>query len=153
MQLCFNLHTLFTLQGERASKMSPAVSQVFSRRTTVSNRLLTGTLLAALCLMGPVSAQVKVDAKLTSYTAGEGVSGRIKSIGSDTMNNLMARWGKGFMKFYPSVETEVKGEGSGTAPPALIAGTATFGPMSREMTSKEIAGFKAKYGYEPTALR
>ncbi|HXV14474.1 MAG TPA: PstS family phosphate ABC transporter substrate-binding protein, partial [Candidatus Krumholzibacteria bacterium] len=39
------------------------------------------------------------------------------------------------------------------APPALIAGTATFGPMSREMKNQEIDEFEAKYGYKPTGLR
>lgn len=119
----------------------------------MSNRLTTGTLLAALCLIGPAPAQVKVDPKLPSYKAAEGVSGQIKSVGSDTMNNLMALWGEGFKKFYPGTELAVEGKGSGTAPPALIAGTSTFAPMSREMTNKEIGSFKAKFGYEPTALR
>ncbi|MGH7454018.1 MAG: PstS family phosphate ABC transporter substrate-binding protein, partial [bacterium] len=40
-----------------------------------------------------------------------------------------------------------------TAPPALIAGTAQFGPMSREMKQEEIDKFEAAYGYKPTAIR
>jgi phosphate transport system substrate-binding protein len=111
------------------------------------------TLPAALCLLAPVQAQVKVDPKLPAYKSVEGVSGRIKSVGSDTMSNLMTGWGEGFKKFYPSIQMEEEGKGSGTAPPALIAGTATFGAMSREMKAKEIGDFKAKFGYEPTALR
>ena len=39
---------------------------------------------------------VKVDAGLPSYTTASGVSGNIKSVGSDTMNNLMALWAEGF---------------------------------------------------------
>src|SRR5437879_5621283 len=61
----------------------------------------------------------------------EAVSGKIKSIGSDTMNNLMTFWAEGFRKLYPNVQPEIEGKGSTTAPPALIAGTAQFGPMSR----------------------
>jgi phosphate transport system substrate-binding protein len=98
---------------------------------------------------GPVT----VDSKLPAYTGAEGVSGRIKSVGSDTMNKLMEHWGEGFKKFYPGVEMEVEGKGSGTAPPALINGQATFGPMSRDMKSEEIAKFKEKFGYAPTGLR
>ena len=33
-------------------------------------------------------------------------------------------------KMYPNVKVQVEGKGSSTAPPALIAGTAQFGPMS-----------------------
>ncbi|HEX7447500.1 MAG TPA: phosphate ABC transporter substrate-binding protein, partial [Pirellulales bacterium] len=76
----------------------------------------------------------------------------IKSIGSDSMNNLMTFWTQGFREFYPNVQVEVEGKGSSTAPPALIAGTANFGPMSREMKSKEVDAFETRYGYPPTAL-
>ncbi|HET6882249.1 MAG TPA: phosphate ABC transporter substrate-binding protein [Pirellulales bacterium] len=98
---------------------------------------------------------VKVDPKLPEYKAleGEGVSGTIKSIGSDSMNNLMTFWTQGFKRFYPNVQEEVEGKGSGTAPPALIAGTANFGPMSREMKKKEADDFESQHGYQPTALK
>jgi phosphate transport system substrate-binding protein len=99
-----------------------------------------------------VQAQVTVDAKLPDYKAGGGVSGSIKSVGSDTMNNEMTLWAEGFLKFYPNVQAEIEGKGSTTAPPALIAGTANFGPMSRPMKPKEIDDFKKQYGYAPTAL-
>jgi phosphate transport system substrate-binding protein len=69
------------------------------------------------------------------------------------MNNMMTLWAETFRKFYPSVKIQVEGKGSSTAPPALIAGTAQFGPMSREMRATEIDQFEAKYGYKPTQLR
>ncbi len=100
-----------------------------------------------------VTAQVQVDPKLPTYTKVPGVSGTLKSIGSDSMNNLMAYWQDDFRKFYPGVQISVEGKGSSTAPPALIAGTAQFGPMSRDMKDAEIAEFKRKFGYEPTELR
>src|SRR5262249_15935566 len=71
---------------------------------------------------------------------------------SDTMNNLLALWSESFKKFYPSVEFEIEGKGSSTAPPALTAGTSDFGPMSREMKKAEIDKFEEKYGYKPTPL-
>ncbi len=80
------------------------------------------------------------------------VSGTIKSIGSDTMNNLMTLWAEGFKKMYPNVQVEIEGKGSSTAPPALIAGTSNFGPMSREMKKQEIDAFEGKFGYKPTAV-
>lgn len=109
--------------------------------------------LAALALPGLVRAQVTVDPKLPDYKATSGVSGSIKSIGSDTMNNLMAYWSEGFLKYYPSVQFEIDGKGSTTAPPNLIAGTSTFGPMSRAMKGKEIDAFEKKFGYKPTAMK
>ena len=45
---------------------------------------------------------------------------------------------------------QIEGKGSSTAPPALIAGTAQLGPMSREMKGTEIDQFEKKYGYKPT---
>lgn len=68
------------------------------------------------------------------------------------MNNLMTLWTEGFKRYYPNVRGEIEGKGSSTAPPALIAGTATFGPMSRDMKSSEIDAFEAKYGYKPVLL-
>jgi len=108
--------------------------------------------LSIVVLAGPLAAQVKVDPKLPTYKPSVGVSGTIKSVGSDTMNNLMALWAEGFKKYYPSVKVEVEGKGSATAPTALISGTANFGPMSRMMKADEIDAFEKKFGYKPTAV-
>ena len=81
---------------------------------------------AGLLVTGPAHGQQKVDAGLKEYVESSGVSGSIKSVGSDTMNNLMALWAEGFKKFYPSVQVEIEGKGSATAPPALISGTANL---------------------------
>ena len=112
------------------------------------------SLVLAAGLAGSARAQegVTVDSALPEYKQVQGVSGSIKSIGSDTMNNLMTLWAEGFLKMYPSVQVEIEGKGSSTAPPALIAGTATFGPMSRPMKDKEIDEFEKKFGYKPVAL-
>jgi phosphate transport system substrate-binding protein len=95
---------------------------------------------------------VEVDPALPSYKAVQGVSGSMKSIGSDTMNSEMALWAEGFKAFYPNVTIEVEGKGSNTAPPALIDGTAHFGPMSRTMKAEESDAFEKKFGYKPTPL-
>lgn len=97
-------------------------------------------------------AQVSVDPKLPEYKPTTAISGNIKSVGSDTMNNLMALWSEGFMKYYPNVRVEIEGKGSSTAPPALIAGTATFGPMSRKIKPDEDDQFEKKFGYKPIQL-
>lgn len=97
-------------------------------------------------------AGVAVDPDLPNYQAVAGVSGSLKSVGSDTMSNLMSLWAEGFKRFYPNVKIEIEGKGSSTAPPALIAGTADFGPMSRDLKAQEIDEFQARFGYEPTSL-
>jgi phosphate transport system substrate-binding protein len=103
--------------------------------------------------VGASAQQIKVDAALSSYQKVSGVSGNINSVGSDTMNNLMTLWAEAFLKMYPNVKVQVEGKGSSTAPPALIAGTSQFGPMSRPMRATEIDQFEARYGYKPTQLR
>jgi len=111
----------------------------------------------ALSLVVALSAtaqdNVKVDPAIAKYKKTSGISGSVNSIGSDTMNNLMTLWAEAFAKFYPNVKVQVEGKGSSTAPPALIAGTAQFGPMSREMKQEEIDKFEKAYGYKPTAIR
>lgn len=99
-----------------------------------------------------VYAQVSVDPGLPSYKPVPGIAGKLKSVGSDTMNNLMTLWAEGFRRYYPGVQIEIEGKGSSTAPPALISGTAQFGPMSREMKASEIDAFEKRFGYKPTAL-
>jgi len=93
------------------------------------------------------------DPRYKDYQPTSGVSGTIKTVGSDSLNNLMTLWAEDFKKLYPSVKIEIEGKGSSTAPPALIAGSAQFGPMSRAMRPAEIDQFEAKYGYKPTLLR
>jgi phosphate transport system substrate-binding protein len=105
----------------------------------------------ATTLIGAQALQV--DSKLPSYQKVSGISGNLSSIGSDTMNNMMTLWAETFRKMYPNVKIQIEGKGSTTAVPALIGGTAQFGPMSREMRGAEIDQFEARHGYKPTQLR
>lgn len=120
----------------------------------MKTKLLVSGLVLVLVLgfSGFAAGEVTVDQNLPEYRAVKGVSGSIKSVGSDTLNNLMTLWAEGFKKIYPNVTVEIEGKGSSTAPPALIAGTSNLGPMSRKMKDKEIDGFVAKFGYKPTPL-
>ena len=109
--------------------------------------------LAASMAIGTVAHAQAVDPSLGDYKPVSGVSGTLKSIGSDSLNNLMTLWAEGYIAAYPNVKIEIEGKGSGTAPPALIAGTSQFGPMSRPMKSAEIEEFEKKFGYQPTPIR
>ena len=89
---------------------------------------------------------------LPHYQAREVLQGTLSSVGSDTLVNLLTLWSESFRHFHPDVSIQVQGAGSSTAPPALIEGTAEFGPMSRLMKDSEREGFEQRYGYPPTAI-
>jgi phosphate transport system substrate-binding protein len=121
------------------------------RATTTS--ILSAIVCAVVIGSAGRATAVEVDPAFQPYKARSGVSGNLKSIGSDTLNNLMTLWSEGFRARYPNVQIEIEGKGSSTAPPALVAGTAHFGPMSRPMKGKEIDEFEGKFGYKPASLR
>ena len=111
---------------------------------------------AVLCATAEAddAGKIQLDTKLWQYQkVSEPLSGNLNSVGSDTMNNLMTLWAEGFARYYPEVRIQVEGKGSSTAPPALIEGTAQFGPMSRAMKDKEVDAFEKKFGYKPTQTR
>jgi phosphate transport system substrate-binding protein len=120
-------------------------------------KTVCAAVLAAVVAVGGsltlASGPPKLDPALQPYKQTSGVSGSINSIGSDSLNNVMTLWAETFSKFYPNAKVQIEGKGSSTAPPALIAGTAQLGPMSRAMKGTEIDQFEKKYGYKPTQIR
>ena len=113
-------------------------------------------LVGAWCAFGPALSAVAADGPAATeaklYEPVPGVSGVLNGKGSDTLNNMMDLWMKAFMKVYPSVQATYVGEGSSTAPPALIEGTAQLGPMSRAMKPEEEEAIEKKHGFKPTKL-
>jgi phosphate transport system substrate-binding protein len=118
-------------------------------------KIIRASICSAVILASGVgfAQQIEVDARIPVYKKVSGISGNASSIGSDTMNNLMALWLESFRKYYPNVKIQIEGKGSSTAPPALIEGTAQFGPMSRPMKATEVDKFEKQFGYPPTMLR
>lgn len=117
-------------------------------------KIWRGVVLMCWGLAASVQAQpIAIDEQIAPYEKVRGLSGNASSIGSDTMNNMMALWLEAFRKYYPNVKIQIEGKGSSTAPPALIEGTAQFGPMSRPMKSSEEDKFDRAFGYKPTPLR
>lgn len=80
------------------------------------------------------------------------LSGTLIITGSDTMATLIANWADTFMNRHAAVQIEIQAPGSGSAPPALAAGTANLGSMSRPMTAAEVERFTAERGYAPIGL-
>ncbi len=138
----------------------PLGSQRFAAKRKKKDRFIMHLLRATIfgmigCVFLPtwVLGQVKVDEKLPEYKfSAREVAGSIKSVGSDTMDKLMQRWTEDFRAGYKSIQPEVEGQGSSKAMPALIAGAAAFGPMSRDPKESEIADFEKKFGYKPTMI-
>jgi phosphate transport system substrate-binding protein len=113
-------------------------------------RILFAAFAANLAAM---SNAIALDPELPAYQTTAGISGKIKSVGSDTLDHEMLLWAKAFMALYPDVSIEVEGKGSSTAPPALLAGVSQLGPMSRPMSSEETDAFEKKYGYKVSSFR
>lgn len=114
-----------------------------------TKKFATTLLALAVGSASPLAAGL-VDSDLPDYKKVFGVSGTLNSVGSDTLNNMMALWAEAFQAYYPNVKIQVEGKGSSTAPPALIEGTSQLGPMSRAMKDSEIDKFEKKFGYKPT---
>lgn len=110
-------------------------------------------MLVLAALSSTAMAVIIIDAKYPNYQRTDAVAGQIKSAGSDTMGNLMSAWGNMFRTdYYPNVTISIESKGSGTAPTALIEGTANFGPMSRPMKESEMNEFEENFGYRPMQM-
>lgn len=116
------------------------------------NRLITTGLTAGALAASPGISAADVDPDLPEYERVSGVSGNLSSVGSDTLNNMMTLWAEEFQELYPNVNIQVQGAGSSTAPPAMIEGTANFGPMSRAPRSSEQQAFEERHGYPMTVV-
>jgi phosphate transport system substrate-binding protein len=94
-----------------------------------------------------------VDSALPHYAVVPNLSGKLVSVGSDTLTDVMALSSEAFRQIYPNVVVELEHKGSGSAPAALIERRSQLGPMSRPMTQEEVSAFETKYGYKPRAYR
>jgi phosphate transport system substrate-binding protein len=97
-------------------------------------------------------ASFSANAEHPTYERVAGVSGNLNSIGSNTLTVVLQLLAEGFQNAYPNVNIQIQGAGSGTAPAALIDGTAQIGPMSRGIRPAESDAFEARYGYKPTQI-
>jgi phosphate transport system substrate-binding protein len=100
----------------------------------------------------PLPYSATVDAAIPSYKPVKGLSGALKGVESNTVNDITDAWIAGFTKIYPNVKISVDIGGSGQAGPRLTAGTADFGFIAREMMGREEFPFDDKFGYQPLAI-
>ena len=122
---------------------------MWSRRVTSLLCFFSFFCVSHIALSAPENRPIDVP----EYERQPGVAGKITSVGSDTLANLMTFWSQEFKALYPQVGFQIQASGSSTAPPALIEGTATIGPMSRELKPSEVRDFVRKHGYPPVVLK
>jgi phosphate transport system substrate-binding protein len=94
-----------------------------------------------------------VAAKDPRYSPKVVLTGRLRSIGSDTMDGVVARWEEIFVKYHPTLRIMHEGRGSSTGTPALVDGQADFAPMSRALLDAEAVKFRERFGYDATQIR
>ncbi|MEP1446671.1 MAG: phosphate ABC transporter substrate-binding protein [Paraglaciecola sp.] len=113
---------------------------------------LKALLVSSMFVLSTHDAQA-IDPQILPYQHIPAFKGKVNSMGSDTLANLMAFWTNEFKVMYPEVEISLHSEGSATAPPALLKGIANIAPMSRKMTANELNVFELKHGYHPTPIK
>lgn len=92
-------------------------------------------------------------AKDPRYAPRVVLEGRLRSVGSDTMDLLVASWEKIFSRYHPALRVIHEGRGSSTATPALIDGLSDIAPMSRPLLPAEAQKFRERFGYDATQVR
>lgn len=114
---------------------------------------MKSTLRALVLVIGSaLTAFAQGAGSIPAYEAKEHLQGMVRIKGSDSIDPLMRLWVQEFEMVQPEVHFTLDDHGSATAPPALMEGESEIGPMSRAMNEAEQTAFKAKFGYEPTAL-
>ncbi|ERL50948.1 PstS family phosphate ABC transporter substrate-binding protein [Halomonas huangheensis] len=108
------------------------------------NLQITGNIvcLLLLCCLGLTPGWAQAD----------DVVGNLDTVGSDTMAELMLRWGELLRQDHPGLRVQMQASGSASAPTALTAGTTLIGPMSRPMLDNERSSFAERHGYQPTRV-
>ncbi len=66
---------------------------------------------SALCLVAPLTfGSDTLDPNLPEYKKTAGIAGNLNSVGSDTLNNMMAMWAENFQAIYPNVKIQIEGQ-------------------------------------------
>ncbi len=101
---------------------------------------------------GPPDSAYEIDLELPRYRPGTNLQGVVRTVGSSTLTTLFSTWSDDFERMQGRIRLQITGGGSSAAVAPLVAGQSDLAPMAREMTAREIEGFKARWGYAPTRL-
>jgi phosphate transport system substrate-binding protein len=103
----------------------------------------------------PEILQPTLDASLPPYQprAGRKLTGKFKAASSDVLPGLAGMWIAAFRKYYPGVEIDVSPPYAGSlGAQELVKGNLDLVFVSRELRPDDIAGFRAKYNYDPLSV-
>ncbi|KLU02825.1 Phosphate ABC transporter, periplasmic phosphate-binding protein PstS [Rhodopirellula islandica] len=92
-------------------------------------------------------------AGLASFEPVEVPAGTLRIAGSDTLRPVALGWIEEFSRFTPTVSMELESKGTVSAIPALIAGEAEIGLMSRAPTRDELAAFRKQFQTPPVVVQ
>lgn len=147
------LNALVSDKAPEPSSVSTTVAAATSPASAVP--VQSSTTLAAVAVAAEVAASSAVPATVldSRYKPKTVVEGRLRSIGSDTMDLIVENWEREFVKYHPALRIVHEGRGSSTATPALMDGMSDVGPMSRFMLEAEAAKFRDRFGYDATQVR
>ena len=130
---------LLALAGCNLPRQQPKTPDNYDRLIEMNNRSLElveklvaqqqGAVAAVPASAEPAPAHAVAAAQAPSVP----VVGRLRSVGSDTMDRLMEFWKEGFGQTHPEIAIYHQGRGSSTAIPALIENKSEIGPMSRKL--------------------
>jgi phosphate transport system substrate-binding protein len=94
-----------------------------------------------------------LDPGLPPYQPSRPVSGKIRVVGEDHMDELMKMWVEAFAKLQPALKLDVELEGSEEAVPVFTEGKADLALTGRSLLPyNELPAFVRKYGYPPFTL-
>jgi phosphate transport system substrate-binding protein len=103
----------------------------------------------------PEILQPMLDAALPSYQprADRKLKGKFKAASSDVLPGLARMWIAAFRKYYPGIEIEVPPPYAGSlGAQELVKGALDLVFVSRELRPEDIAGFHARFNYDPLSV-
>lgn len=109
-------------------------------------------LMFTVCTLATASPP-PTDGTIPYQTTTKRMQGDLIVRGSTRLEPMIRAWFKHFSRLYPQIHTNIEASGSGSAPKALINGTANIGAMSRKIKHKEIKAFIKEKGYPPLELK
>lgn len=111
-----------------------------------------GVMLVGTPVMGEHDLFPRIDQQIPHYSSEIGVSGKIKIIGSNTMDPLLKKWKDRLGKVQPHMDITLDTKGSNIGFESLMSGKTHIAAMSRPLTNEEIEEFTTRVGYPPTSV-
>ncbi len=111
-----------------------------------------GVMLVGTPVMGGHDLFPRIDQQIPHYSSQSGVSGKIKIIGSNTMDPILKKWKDQLEKVQPHLDIALDTEGSNIGFESLMSGKTHIAAMSRPLTNEEIEEFTTRVGYPPTSV-